>query len=257
VVWLACLALGACGGRTLAPDGEDPPGELGGVTPQPSTSSESTLPADPVVPAALAPEPGVPASQPSQPSSSQATDETATTPSASGPRSVECPSSYPEPHWSPTPWIPYGVEDSPGGTDASSLLSAVQAKIVGHWQGLATTPWTTPYEVDVTFEADGHYSARCTDPALAECCRAFYYGTDDDSPLKQWRIDATLSGKLFGQIDIVFDYPSEAGVEYGLPSWQGELSRIERDFYGDGLRFQFATSDGYGPVRYDLRRESY
>jgi len=54
--------------------------------------------------------------------------------------------------------------------------------------------------------------------------------------------------------DIAFDYRVENSIEYGLPGWQGELSRIERDASGDGLRFEFATSDGYGPVRFDLRR---
>jgi hypothetical protein len=256
VLWLVCLALGACGGRTLAPEGEDPPGELGGVTSQHSPSSEATTAADPVAAATVAPEPSVPASQPSNPSNSQGTDEAASAPSAADSGSIECPSSYPETHWSPPQWIPYGVEGSPTGTEGASLLSGVQAAIVGHWHGLAKTPWTTPYEVDVTFDADGHYSAHCSDPAIAECCRAFYYGTDDDTPLKQWRIDATVSGKVFGQIDIAFDYPNGTSVDYGLPAWQGELSAIERDAFGEGLRFKFATSTGYGPVRYDLRRQS-
>jgi hypothetical protein len=125
----------------------------------------------------------------------------------------------------------------------------------GHWRGQVTTPWTTPYQVELTFDADGRYSARCSEPEIAQCCRAFYYGTDDDTPLKRWHLDgATLEGQAFGQIDIAFDYPTDTGLEYGLPAWQGELSKIERNAAGDGLRFEFATSSGYGPVRYDLRR---
>jgi hypothetical protein len=46
----------------------------------------------------------------------------------------------------------------------------------------------------------------------------------------------------------------ESGRADGLPGWQGELSHIELDASGKGLRFDFATGDGYGPVNYDLRR---
>ena len=62
--------------------------------------------------------------------------------------------------------------------------------------------------------------------------------------------DATLSGNVVGEIDIAFG----SGSSFSLPAWQGELSRMELDASGNGLRFQFRTSDGYGPVKYDLRR---
>jgi hypothetical protein len=115
---------------------------------------------------------------------------------------------------------------------------------------MATTPWTTPYRVEVSFRDDGTYSAHCTELA-PECCQVFYYGSDLDSPLKRYRVgDATLSGNVFGEIDIAFIY----GDEESLPAWQGELSHIEVDAYGNGLRFEFARSDGYGPLTYDLRR---
>jgi hypothetical protein len=120
----------------------------------------------------------------------------------------------------------------------------------GRWEGLATTPWTTPYRVELSFAADGHYSAGCTELSR-DCCQAFYYGSDDDTPIKRYRVeDATLSGNVFGEIDIAFAYADE----YGLPAWQGELSNIQRDASGNGLRFSFARSDGYGPIEYDLRR---
>jgi hypothetical protein len=146
-------------------------------------------------------------------------------------------------------WVPYQPEVPAGGEPARALLQGVQEVMTGSWRGLVSTPWTSPYVVDITFSPDGHYPARCTE--LGDCCRAFYYGEDADAPIKQWRVDdATLSGNVFGEIDIAFGYDGN----FGLPAWQGELSHIERDASGDGLRFEFATSSGYGPLHYDLRR---
>jgi hypothetical protein len=151
---------------------------------------------------------------------------------------------YPPTEWLPEPWIFAAT------TDAAELLAGVQAAMPGRWKGLATTPWTTPYQVEIRFTADGHYSGRCTE-LPSDCCQAFYYGSDDDTPIKRYRVDdATLSGDVFGEIDIAFAYDDE----YGLPAWQGELSSIERDASGNGLRFSFARSDGYGRIEYDLRR---
>jgi hypothetical protein len=151
---------------------------------------------------------------------------------------------YPATEWSPEAWVPVATRD------AAELLAGVQAAIPGRWEGLATTPWTTPYRVELTFTADGHYSGRCAEVS-GDCCVAFYYGSDDDTPIKRYRVDdATLSGNVFGEIDIAF--ASDDG--YGLPVWQGELSNIQRDASGNGLRFSFSTSTGYGPIEYDLRR---
>jgi len=162
-----------------------------------------------------------------------------------GSRASECPyPNYPPTEWSPGPWIPVAT------SDAAELLAGVQAAMPGRWQGLATSPWTTPYRVEIGFTADGHYSGRCTELS-SDCCLAFYYGSDDDSPIKRYRVeDATLSGNVFGEIDVAFAYDDE----YGLPGWQGELTNIRRDASGNGLRFSFSRSDGYGPVEYDLRR---
>jgi hypothetical protein len=151
---------------------------------------------------------------------------------------------YPATEWSPEPW----VDDTT--TDPVALLANTRAILPGRWQGLASTPWTTPYRVAITLREDGHYSSRCTELPDG-CCEAFYYGSDEDTPLKQYRIeDATLSGNVFGEIDITFKYDTELG----LPTWQGELSHIRRDASGNGLRFLFQTSNGYGPIEYDLRR---
>jgi hypothetical protein len=136
-------------------------------------------------------------------------------------------------------------------TDPYELLASTRAILPGRWQGLARTPWTTPYKVEIVLGSDGHYASRCTELPDG-CCTAFYYGSDEDTPLKQYRVeDATLSGNVFGEIDITFKYDDD----FGLPGWQGELSHVQRDASGNGLRFQFQRSDGYGPIEYDLRRQ--
>jgi len=139
-------------------------------------------------------------------------------------------------------WLPH-----PGfGADIQALFDHTKDGIVGVWHGLASTPWIAPYEVDLEFRVDGSYSGRCTRGSDV-CCVAFYYGTDRDSPRKRYRVqDATLSGNVIGQIDIDFGF--------ALAGWQGELSQIELDASGNGLSFDFARDDGYGPVKYDLRR---
>ena len=158
---------------------------------------------------------------------------------------ADCPYPLPQPsEWAPEPWSPVS------GLGPAELLAAVQASLPGRWEGLATTPWTTPYRVELTFREDGTYSAHCTEFSN-DCCTAFYYGSDLDSSLKRYRVgDATLSGNVFGELDIAFIY----GDEEHLAGWQGELSHIEIDASGNGLRFEFARSDGYGPLAYDLRR---
>lgn len=170
-----------------------------------------------------------------------------TDPGVEPPPATDCPyPSFPATSWAPGEWVPFAA------SDPEQALAAVRATMAGRWHGIATTPWTTPYEVDLSFGADGSYSSRCSILSESGCCVAFYYGTDADTPLKQWRVeDATLSGNVFGEIDIAFDYFEDG---YGLPAWQGKLTEIERDASGNGLRFEFRTDTGYGPVRYELRR---
>ncbi|HKO92743.1 MAG TPA: hypothetical protein VJU61_16425 [Polyangiaceae bacterium] len=156
---------------------------------------------------------------------------------------------FPEPDWAPSAWVALAL----GGGDAGfAPAPSPRSTMLGSWRGIVRTPWTSPYLVDITFDEDGHYSA--STPELGDCVSAFYYGTDDDTPIKQWRV-GNAPGVTSGEIDIAFDYGTESGaIEYGLPAWQGELAAIERDASGDGLRFEFSRSDGYGPLRFDLRR---
>jgi len=242
---IGCVVLVSCGGAAPV----DTTNDEASPTPEDLTAaSQHDAPWDvervaPVV----VPAPADPDAEPAPSVEPVETQELDPQPSASN----ECSDPYyPAPSWSPGAWVPYPRGEMPNAVDAQTWLRAVQSAMPGSWHGIATTPWTNPYEVDLRFDEGGGYSSRCSS-FPDSCCVAFYYGTNDDTPLKQWRVDdATLTGNVFGEIDIAFDY----FTEYGLPAWQGELSYIERDASGDGLRFEFARDDGYGPVRFDLRR---
>jgi hypothetical protein len=117
------------------------------------------------------------------------------------------------------------------------------------WVGLAIAPsgWVPErWTLAATFQADGHYEAKTYDPAWAP---AFYYGSDLPCSLKQWRMRAVGAGGIEGQIDVTFQYPSEACY---LPTWQGVLRRLEFDRTSHRVRFEFTRDDGYGPIAYDL-----
>jgi len=235
--WFGCCALLACGGGTPEPAPEDP-------------SQAAPGPRDVAVYPVVEPtyQPDIPVEAPPPATDNGAGGGTA--------NPVQCPDpSYPRPQWSPTEWVRYVPVVPADRYFVDVMLDDIRAAMVGSWHGVANTPWTEPYAVDLTFSDDGHYSSRCSD-FTQECCLAFYYGTDRDTPLKQWRIEsAALNGEVSGEIDIAFDNgPASQDGQYGLPSWQGKLSHIERDATGDGLRFEFSRSDGYGPVSYDLRR---
>lgn len=151
-------------------------------------------------------------------------------------------------------WQPAGP---PPDTSPSDQLTAARQALGGTWHGVVTTPWMAPYEVLASFQADGGYSAHCLYDSdndgddVDGCCRAFYYGSDLDSELKQWRLeDVSANGTFSGEIDIAFCYEGE---ECYLPSWQGEVDDLQFDATGDRLRFEF-RHDGYGPVTFDLER---
>jgi hypothetical protein len=115
--------------------------------------------------------------------------------------------------------------------------------MVGTWVGCATTPWTSPYWVTVSFQSDGTYSARADENRDALVSSAFYYGSDADSPLKVYEVDdlqADLEG--VGQIDVVFDVGTVT---------RDELRNIR--LMGDQLAFEYFHFD-HGPITYELWR---
>ncbi len=128
---------------------------------------------------------------------------------------------------------------------AAEGFEEVLEGFVGEWQGCVTTPWTNPFEVTVTFNEDGSYSAKRLDTDDPEQVRsAFYYGSDDDSTLKQYEIETFQdNGKARGNITIYFD-PTSTN--------EGDLRDIE--LTGNTLRFEFWHRYSYGPLVYNLVR---
>lgn len=152
------------------------------------------------------------------------------------------------------PFEPRASED----LGVSTQLALARRALVGDWHGFVTTPWVDPYQVALSFGESGSYSARCeansdfgTTGSGGGCCRAFYYGSDRDSSLKQWSLTAVnADNSIEGNIDIAFCYD-----ECYLPGWQGKLRRVQYDQSGNRIRFQFWRDDGYGPLEFDLERD--
>lgn len=147
-------------------------------------------------------------------------------------------------------WQPRTADEA----SATQLLSAARSLLPGHWHGFVASPWVPNYSVTVDFTSSG-YSAHCDQNSDYEggsgCCRAFYYGTDMDTPIKTWKLTSVNEdGTLNGLIDIAFCTASSC-----LPTWQGELHNLDYDATQSRIRFEFSTSDGYGPLKFELERE--
>ena len=146
----------------------------------------------------------------------------------------------------------------PEDLGVSTQLALARRTLVGDWHGFVKTPWVEPYQIVLSFGEGGDYSAHCesnsdfgTTGASGGCCRAFYYGSDRDSSLKQWSLTSVgADNTIDGNIDIAFCYD-----ECYLPIWQGKLRQVDYDQTGNRVRFQFWTDDGYGPLEVELERD--
>jgi hypothetical protein len=121
-------------------------------------------------------------------------------------------------------------------------LQQMKARMVGTWRGSVTSPWTPPkYEVEITFRADGRYSARCLG---TEACLPFHYGSAAETPLHTWDlVDVQANREAVGTL-YVWERPG---------SWVGDLKKVT--LYGEGARLTFEFwNASYGPLRYDLYR---
>ncbi len=135
--------------------------------------------------------------------------------------------------------------DFPKADISVSTIDELTSGMVGTWHGCVTTPWTIQYGVDVTFRADGTYSATSGEVLDGQTMTALYYGIDDDSPLKKWWInDLQASNKGVGEIDIVFD---AKGVN------RDELRNVK--LMGDQLELELFHQGQYGPVLVQLFRD--
>ena len=128
----------------------------------------------------------------------------------------------------------------------SSEFQRIRDGMVGTWVGQETNPWTAAFQVRITFGADGHYSGHC---AQASCpATVFYYGSDDDSPLKTYElVDLRDNGTGLARINIYFG-PTNVN--------EGDLDAITLSADAQQLDFEFwATWGGrFGPLVFRLKR---
>jgi hypothetical protein len=131
---------------------------------------------------------------------------------------------------------------------ASSEFDRVRSGMVGTWVGPEVALSLPPYQVRITFGADGHYSCHC---AQASCLHpVFYYDTDDDSPGKIYKLtnlnsDGTITGQIF-----LSSSPT-------TPSLEGSIENLTLSNDETRLHFEFwDTWAGHiGPFVFDLTRE--
>lgn len=151
---------------------------------------------------------------------------------------------------------PFVARDAEALSVDEELAKAREA-LLGSWHGFVETPWTEPYQIVAGFSWEGGYTARCEqnsdfETANIGCCRAFYYGSDQNSPFKHWALTSVNADHTVdGDIDIMFC----DGDRCQPPAWQGKLRRFDYDKAGDRVRFEFWRDDGYGPLKVELERD--
>jgi hypothetical protein len=151
------------------------------------------------------------------------------------------------------PWTSVNAEPFvAAGVDPATMAKAMG----GTWVGKAHSPWSSDWILTITFAPTGQYSGTYSATGYSltngEPAVAFYYGSDLDCDLKTWLLSsAPDNAGVSGQINVTFEYPPSACY---LPAWQGELTSIDLNASWNRLQFSFSTSDGYGPITYDLWR---
>jgi hypothetical protein len=124
----------------------------------------------------------------------------------------------------------------------------VQKGIVGTWVGSDDSPWKDPFQVKISFTADGHYAGHCAEP-LGCPAAVFYWGVDDDSPEKTYRLrDLQAGGTVTGDIAIYF-VPGD--------TFQGVIDALTLSPDGQQLKFEVWDQPGgdrHGPILFDLKR---
>lgn len=116
-------------------------------------------------------------------------------------------------------------------------ISDYQSNIVGKWIGYRTCPWTSPINVEVTFNSNGTYTAKTLTPGYT----AFYYGSDDE----------TNSYTIY---DIYADGSAEGTIGRFNDSNIGGLKFIKFSENLNVLNFEFWHRNQYGPLKYILTK---
>jgi hypothetical protein len=125
--------------------------------------------------------------------------------------------------------------------EADPVARAAWAR-VGAWRGTVTTPWTAPYQVELTFAADGSYVGRTVaHPGVTFDVAPFYFDSDPDQG--SWRVIAsTPTGAVGGSLTLA---PFPNAVE--------DLTNLTVDDTATQLAFDFYHLHEYGPLHYQLR----
>jgi hypothetical protein len=164
------------------------------------------------------------------------------------------------------PWTDVASETfvaAPSGSSSDSdavVIARTLATLRGAWIGHASAPYGwLPAQWDLALEMTpdapnapnapnaGRYAA-----VTSTFSPSFYYGSDDAqcSDLRSFRLTDVQAYGVGADIDITF----HGGSTCYLPAWQGKLTGIAFDASGRRLQFRFATSDGYGPIVYEMWR---
>ncbi|HMF42788.1 MAG TPA: hypothetical protein VKQ32_19085 [Polyangia bacterium] len=96
-----------------------------------------------------------------------------------------------------------GSDTADGGLPQCADLLRVRVALVGTWIGAEVNPFGQAFQVQITFGSDGHYTGHC---AQSSCpTSVFYWGTDDDSPLKTYEVTGlnTTYGWAVGHLAVV------------------------------------------------------
>jgi len=137
-------------------------------------------------------------------------------------------------------------------------VEKLNEELIGTWEGIVNTPWTTPYQIKLTFRADGTYSSEggwtCLGPKLllGQYCEpikspALYYGTDVDSVEKTYNIYETTNGNAEGTINIYFETDTVVEDEIKeMRIYEGEMTKKTY------LNFKMYHLRRYGPLSFSL-----
>ncbi len=161
----------------------------------------------------------------------------------SGGEWLPCPESYPL--FEMAAWVP---RSTPSST-VEERLAALGHTLTGQWRGNVTTAWVPAYPIQMTFDAEGHYSA--VRMPSDSCSSALYWGMDEESDLKQYRLnDVDASGAASGELDMVWCY-EETGCYIG---WAATVTGLESDSTGNRIRFDLHNERACCPVHVELER---
>jgi len=155
---------------------------------------------------------------------------------------------FPEPDAGPPP-PPVECRDlgpRPGPEDRVGLLAWQREAILGAWEGTRGSPWDGTRLVEMRFDGDGTYFARCADRAGRDCLPMYWGDAVVDGPDARYELtDVTASGGGEGLI-----FP----VWMGSSSWPGSIDSLVIGESGATLEMRMWDPEGRGPLTFSLSR---